>query len=144
MAKRKDCYNRADVMQTICDLIARKQTLHQICQLPGMPSNETVRQWMIEDAELAANYARARELRADARADRIDEITSMIIDGKLDPQAAKVIIDAEKWLAGKEQPKKYGDKQIISGDPDNPVNTKSEVTIRPQISREEWLKIHNI
>ena len=75
-----------------------------------MPSNETVRHWMLEEPELAANYARARELRADARADRIDEITSMIINGELDPQAAKVVIDAEKWLAGKEQPKKYGDK----------------------------------
>jgi hypothetical protein len=110
MAARKDVYNRAEVMQTICDLVARKQTLNQITHLPGMPSYETVRQWMLEDKELADNYARARALRADARADRIDEITTMIINGELDPQAARVIIDAEKWLAGKEQPKKYGDK----------------------------------
>jgi len=97
-------------VQTICDLVARKQTLNQICQLPGMPNHETLRQWFAEEPELAANYACAREMRADARADRIDEITAMIINGELDPQAAKVVIDAEKWLAGKEQPKKYGDK----------------------------------
>lgn len=110
MAKRKDCYDRAEVMATICDLVARKQTLNQITQLPNMPSYETVRQWLLEDKELAANYARARECRADARADRIDQITTMIVNGELDPQAAKVIIDAEKWLAGKEKPKVYGDK----------------------------------
>lgn len=110
MAARKDCYNRKEVMQTICDLVARKQTLNQITQLKDMPSYETVRQWMLEDKELAGNYARARELRADARADRIDEITALIINGELDPQAAKVVIDAEKWLAGIEKPKVYGNK----------------------------------
>ena len=110
MAARKDVYNREETMQTICELVARKQTLNQITKLPGMPSYETVMQWLKQDKALADNYACARELRADARADRIDEITTMIVNGELDPQAARVIIDAEKWLAGKEQPKKYGDK----------------------------------
>jgi hypothetical protein len=114
-------FDRAETVQTICDLVARKQTLNQICQLPDMPSHETLRQWFLDEPELAAKYACARELRADARADRIDEITAMIINGELDPQAAKVVIDAEKWLAGKEQPKKYGDKVSIGGDPDNPL-----------------------
>lgn len=125
MAKpgRKPTYDRAATMQVICDLVARKHTLNQICQLPDMPSHEAIRQWMIEDAELAANYTRARELRADARADRIDEITTMVINGELDPQAARVIIDAEKWLAGKEQPKKYGDRitQEHTGDGGGPL-----------------------
>jgi hypothetical protein len=130
MAGRPRQFDRAATMQTICELIARKQTLNQICQLPDMPSHETVREWMMQEPALAANYACARELRADARADRIDEITAMIINGELDPQAAKVIIDAEKWLAGKEQPKRYGDKTIHAGDADNPlvVQHKRELT----------------
>jgi hypothetical protein len=56
------------------------------------------------------NYARAREHRADARADRIDEICDELHRGKLDPNAARVLIDAEKWQAGKEMPKRYGDR----------------------------------
>lgn len=110
MAARKDGYNRQEVMQNICDLVAKKHTMHQITQMKGMPSHETVRKWLLEDKELAANYAHARELRADARADRIDEITGMVINGELDPQAARVVIDAEKWLAGIEKPKVYGTK----------------------------------
>ena len=107
---RPQVYDRQATMKLICDLVARKQTLNQICQLADMPSQETVREWMMADSELAGNYACARELRADARADRIDEITSMVINGELDPAAARVVIDAEKWLAGKEQPKRYGDR----------------------------------
>jgi hypothetical protein len=33
-----------------------------------------------------------------------------MIDGKLDPQVARVAIDAEKWLAAKKQPKVFGEK----------------------------------
>jgi hypothetical protein len=128
---RPNVYDAKETMALICDLIARKQTLNQICQLPNMPSHETVRQWLLNDSELAANYACARELRADARADRIDEITAMIINGELDPQAAKVVIDAEKWLAGKEMPKRYGDKvtQEVTGKDGGAIQTESRVQI---------------
>lgn len=121
-AGRPRVYDRKETMRTICDLVARKQTLNQICQLDGMPNHETLREWMVEEPELAAMYACARELRADARADRIDEVTAMVVSGELDPQAAKVVIDAEKWLAGKEKPRVYGEKieQTLKGDPEAP------------------------
>ena len=135
-------FNPVETMEVICDLIARKQTLNQVCQLSNMPSYETVRQWILADKELFDKYARAREQRADARADRIDEITVMVIEGKLDPQAARVVIDAEKWLAGKEKPKVYGDKvtQEVVGDPERPL----EIVQRPQVTREEWLAAHGL
>lgn len=118
---RPPTYDRQVTMKTICDLVADKHTLNQICKRKDMPSNETVREWMLEDDELAVMYACARELRADARADRIDELTQMVLDKKLDPAAARVIIDSEKWLAGKELPKRYGEKMTLAGDPENPL-----------------------
>ena len=141
-AGRPQQYDRKATMQTICNLIARKQTMTTITQIEGMPSYEAVRTWTLEDPELAAMYARAREFRADARADKIDEITIMVIEGKLDPSAARVVIDAEKWQAGKEMPKRYGDRitQEVVGDPEKPL----EIVQRPQISREEWLNIHGM
>lgn len=60
-------------------------------------------------------YERARTRRADARADRIDAIRDRVVAGSLDPNAARVAIDAEKWQAGKEQPKRYGDRLEIDG-----------------------------
>jgi hypothetical protein len=55
-------------------------------------------------------YARAREHRAEARADRIDDYIEQLLTGKLDANVARVAIDAEKWQASKEQPKRFGDR----------------------------------
>jgi hypothetical protein len=81
-----------------------------------MPSKDTVFQWLMDDAEFSDQYARARERRADARAERIDDLCDDVKAGTLKPDAARVIIDAEKWQAGKENSKRYGDKLTLDGD----------------------------
>lgn len=101
---------RLRIMTHICSLVSQKQVLTQICQLPDMPCYDTVYQWMNESPELSDMYARARSMRAFARGDKIDHITQQVANGELDPQAARVIIDAEKWQMGKERPKDFGDK----------------------------------
>jgi hypothetical protein len=75
-----------------------------------MPAHSTVIQWMLDDATFSEDYARARDARADARSDRIDGYVVKMLKGEIDPQQCRVAIDAEKWQAGKEQPKRYGDK----------------------------------
>src|SRR5690606_15500761 len=78
--------------------------------------------------EFAAMYARAREARADFRAERIDGYVKKIIDKTLPPDAARVAIDAEKWLASKEQPKRYGDKiaHVGGSEEDSPIRYVDE------------------
>ena len=94
----------------ICREVAGGSTLPRICEVAGMPARTTVWRWLEVSEEFRNNYARARTDRADARADKIDGIVSDVLAGKIDSQAARVAIDAHKWLAGKEQPKRYGDK----------------------------------
>lgn len=77
---------------------------------------------MIEDAEFADRYARAREAQADHIFEEIlriadDATNDMIDDGeggkRLDTehvQRSKLRIEARKWMAGKLRPKVYGDK----------------------------------
>ena len=43
----------------------------------------------------------------------IDRICRDALSGQLDPNAARVAIDAQKWIAGKENARKYGDRQQI-------------------------------
>lgn len=50
---------------------------------------------------------------ADADADKIADVAQSVIDGGLDPNAARVAIDAYKWSAGKRRPKRYGDNQRL-------------------------------
>ena len=73
-----------------------------------LPSYTTVMKWLRQYSEFAANYARAREDQADHDADKIGEIAEEVRKGKLDPNAARVAIDAYKWAAGKRKPKVYG------------------------------------
>jgi hypothetical protein len=110
---RPQVFDRDQVMDIICNLVTDGHNLPKICRRDDLPNRETIYQWMKEDAQLANKYAQARERRADARSDRIDYYKRLSLTGKIDPNTARVIIDAEKWQAGKENAKRYGDRQII-------------------------------
>ena len=46
-------------------------------------------------------------------ADKIADVAKTVLEGKVDPAAARVAIDAFKWSAGKRRPKRYGEKLEI-------------------------------
>lgn len=106
----------AKIKDRVCDLISAGETDSTIEAMEDMPSAQTLRRWRIEDEIFCRNYARAREARADFRADRIDGYVAKVVSGELDPNAARVAIDAEKWQAGKEKPKVYGDRLQLDAD----------------------------
>ena len=105
---------RSDVSQrqkdAICEALASGDSLVKILRENGMPHYATVMRWLEADERFRENYARAREAQGDAYADRIDDVAERVLSGEIDPQAARVAIDALKWSAGKRLPKKYGDK----------------------------------
>jgi hypothetical protein len=101
----------------ICEMIADAIPLARICNSEDMPDQSTVYRWLREHEDFRHEYVRAREARADARMDRIDEITNKVEAGELKPDVARVMIDAIKWQMGKEKPKAYGDKVALT-DPD--------------------------
>lgn len=109
-------YDRSTLAPIICNRIAQGETLTAICTEPDMPSHPLFCAWVLEDASIADDYARAREARADTRADRIDSYVQQMIAGEIDSQQCRVAIDAEKWQAGKEKPKRYGDKLELGGE----------------------------
>ena len=102
--------------------------------MADMPSKDTLYRWKRQNKEFSDQYARAREHRADSRQDYIDELVGKLLTGDIDPQVARVAIDAEKWQMGKEQPRSYGDKLAIGGDADaDPVKHIIEhVYVRPK------------
>lgn len=89
-------------------------------------SSSTFYKWIEQDAEKAKQYARACEERADKIADEIldiadftDRDTIETDEGAEIPnhewiQRSKLRVDTRKWLLGKLNPKKYGDKLDIS------------------------------
>ncbi len=95
-----------------------------------LPSYTTVMKWLREYPEFAANYARAREDQADNDADKIGDIAEQVVKGKIDPQAARVAIDAYKWAAGKRKPKVYGEKIAVGGSADmDPIQMTRQLDV---------------
>jgi len=129
-----------EVIDALCAQVAARVPLAKVCSQPGMPSVGTVYGWLQdpEKAEFLQKYARAREFRANARSDFIDNIVSELKAGTIDPQVARVIIDAEKWQAGKELPKKYGDRVNVGGT-DDPVKVQVETKDVSDLELARWM-----
>jgi hypothetical protein len=119
-----------DVFDRICERIAEGESLRAICADEDMPSKANVFRWLAVNKEAADQYARAREVQADAIFDEIIDIADdatndwMEVNGQDDAgyrangehiQRSRLRIDARKWMAGKLRPKVYGDKLELSG-----------------------------
>jgi len=115
-----------EVADTICERLADGESMRAICSEDGMPSTSMVCRWLASNETFREQYARARELQADAL---FDDVLTIADNGRNDwmernfgeetrwvengeaIRRSVLRIDARKWMAGKLQPKKYGDKQ---------------------------------
>jgi hypothetical protein len=108
-----------ELSDEICWRLASGESLKQICKDPLMPGETTVRFWAIEDRDgFAARYAQARESLMDRWSEEIIEIAD---DATLEPNDRRVRTENRRWLMSKLAYRRYGDKLIHSGDPENPI-----------------------
>jgi len=98
-----------EIADKICELVAIRVPMQVICAQPEMPGEKSVYRWKITYPEFAIKLDAARKHRAEARADHIDSLMDELRRGEIDPQTARVLFDAERWQAGKENAR-YGDK----------------------------------
>jgi len=127
----------------ICERIAHGESLTKICAPDSMPKVSTVYRWLLKEKAFCDMYARSREDQSDTLADQImdigEEVPMMVItdeDGKvtkrIDPAGVnrnRLRVDARKWVAAKLKPRKYGDRQVLAGDPDAPLEVKHSGTL---------------
>lgn len=129
-------YNE-QIAETLCIRLGMGRSLRSICKDDDMPSQSVVYLWLNRHPEFLEQYTRAREEQAETHADEIVDIADErpeiveikddkgnVIDYKMDSAFIawqKQRIDARKWNAAKQRPKKYGDRITHSGDDDNPM-----------------------
>ena len=101
-----------ELAEAICTRIAMRESLSNICAEPDMPTETTIYKWKQQRPEFSDLVRRAREHRAEARADHMDDLAADLRAGKLDPHAARVLLEHERWQAGKEN-KRYADHAQI-------------------------------
>lgn len=118
----KPHYDRDAIVPQLCALIEQGQSMRKAALAVGVPES-TARLWEDEDAAIAAQYARAREIGFDAVADEALEIADKVNE---DAQSRRVRVDTRKWLLAKQAPKRYGDKMTLAGDPEQPLMKMTE------------------
>lgn len=105
-----------ELADSICEMLSEGRSLRSICRNDTMPAIRTVFMWLRTNEEFMHQYALSKRETADAMAEDIQEIGERVLSGELDPNAARVAIDAKKWVAAKLKPKVYGDKlDVTSG-----------------------------
>lgn len=137
MAKvgRKSDYSEA-LADSICSRLTNGESLRTICAESGIAHRSTVIRWYDKHPGFATRCARAMQESADSFLDKQIEISQQVVEGKIDPQAAKVAISTYQWIASKRAPKKYGDRLELAGDKDNPITVMSVAeTLRQRFQR---------
>lgn len=126
----------------ICELIATSNKgLRAVSKEAGVGITFLL-EWLRNDSEFAAQYARAKQEQADILFEEILEIAdetsndTIHVPGKNGGEGydvpnkewidrSKLRVDARKWAASKLAPKKYGDKMEL-----DLVSTKIKVTLK--------------
>lgn len=128
--------------EEFCRRLADGRTVRSICTDDDMPATQTIYNWLNTYPKFLEQYARSKEIHADAIADECFQIadtsdadTAFDEYGNPKPnheyiQRSKLRIDTRKWYLSKVLPKKYGDKveQTIVGDPEKPVHHKVDIS----------------
>jgi hypothetical protein len=134
-----------ELAEEICQRLSNGEPLRQICRDEHMPAWQTIYDWMYRDDALGEKgvglsraIAHARDVGYDAMAEECliiadtpqlgqaqvmdDKGSRITIEDMLGHR--KLQIETRLKLLAKFNPKKYGDKVQVGGDPENPVHTK--------------------
>ena len=114
-------YDKDIFFPMILSEIEEGNSLRSILSKKDMPSRYTFFEWLKDDEEKANQYARACEVRAESIFEDILEIadnssndTIYTDKGEIPNsewmQRSRLRVDARKWMLGKMNPKKYGEK----------------------------------
>jgi hypothetical protein len=141
----------------ILSQMAEGKSIAKICAQDGMPAASTFYEWLANPAHVGfpERYARAAEERATHMAEESLEIADDATGDFSETengtkfnsehvQRSRLRVDTRKWYAARLAPKKYGDRvqTELSGPDGKPIAL--ETSVRPPITREEWLKLHGI
>lgn len=104
----------------ICDNLAAGVSMRKICLIGKMPAQTTIYRWLRSNEDFRQQYTQARQWQADTL---FDECLDIADDEECDVMRARLRVDTRKWMAGKLNLKKYGDK------PDDRDPSDNEMTM---------------
>jgi uncharacterized protein (DUF885 family) len=102
--------NRDEIMAIVIERIAAGEFTQDILAEDGMPDAATFRRWKAADEELARQCARARADAAEQNERSVAELARQVVEGTIEPDAARTAANMHTWLAKVRNPKVYGDR----------------------------------
>jgi hypothetical protein len=100
-----------ELAERICSRLILGESMAEIAADPEMPSRWKMMDWLAHNEDFQTRCVRARPLQADGAHDKMVHIENGVLEGRIDPAAARVVVSSMQWRAAKLAPKKYGDKQ---------------------------------
>ena len=111
-----------EIADRIVDGIAQDKSFARIARELKI-CQDTITDWLRKHEEFAEACTRARIPQAEVIAAKITQIHEDLNDGIIEPDKARVMLAALQWSAAKRNPRLYGDKTILSNDPDSPIGS---------------------
>lgn len=102
-----------EVGEYVCRKLANGESLTRIAESLGVDL-WTIYYWKQKNDSFSQNFAQARVQEADAMDAAIRDIADETRAGRLNPQAARVVMEAYKWRAERLKPATYGAQSQIN------------------------------
>ena len=101
-------------VEAICEYVANGDSLRSWSLNNGF-APKTVEDWIYADPDRTAHYTRAREDRADAVFESLDEVSEQAVSASTAIEVAGLRLKADniKWKLARMNAKKYGDKVAL-------------------------------
>lgn len=109
----RPCSYTPELAATFCERLSTGLSIRKIAAADDMPDADTIFRWLNRFPLFYDQYLRARETRAHARFESIDQTVEDMRAGVIDPQQARVELLARQWQCAKELPRQYGEHQTI-------------------------------
>ena len=133
---RKSSFDRK-IADSILDSLREGIPLAEVCRTPGFPHPSTWREWCDKDETLAIAYARAREDGFDAIAQECLDIADATERDSIATEQgerantewisrSKLRVETRLKLLAKWDPKRYGERTVLAGDPEAPLQGTDE------------------
>ncbi len=126
--------------ERICAAIAETGGLAAALRTKGdWPAARTVFRWLVLHEGFRQSYARACEAGAEPDAEEMRRIAN---DPDITSDQKRIMVDVLKWQMARRSPKKWGERQVLAGDPEAPITGLSEAQVEARFT--ELMQKHSL